>query len=270
MMDKIDWTKEKVLITGASSGIGKEFAMQCHQRGASVVLVARRTELLAELAASLLNKRPNSVEVISADLSKFDGEASCRTIEDYLSSCDVSLLVNNAGKGSFGYFDSLPVEREQEMIDLNVTAVMRLTRAVLPGMKRRGTGGIITLSSVAAFQPLPYMATYAATKAFDFFFAMGLWAETKGYGIRSLIVCPGPTQTEFAGVARVPGTATDMYRDSVTMVVEQSMRAFEKGQVFVVPGIRSRFMAYASRILPATISSRIVERTLAPVLKSLK
>jgi uncharacterized protein len=266
MVTKINWANEIVLITGASSGIGKEFAVQCHARGAKVVLVARREELLNELCQQLNQQKPNSAEMIVADLSKAEGDHSCNTIEDFLRSSDVTVLINNAGKGSFGSLAELPLERELEMVNLNVAAVVRLTRAALPGMRERGFGSIVTVSSVAAFQPLPYMATYAATKAFDFFFAIGLWAESRAYRVRSLAVCPGPTETEFAGVARVPGTATGVYRDSVTMVVEQSLAALDKGKLFVVPGLRSRGLAWLSRSIPVKFSTRLVERALAPVL----
>jgi hypothetical protein len=254
-----------VLITGASSGIGREFAIQCHKKGATVVLVARRADLLTELRDSLIAHRPASAEIIVADLSKREGEGSCQTIEDYLKSSEVTVLINNAGKGSFGSFFDLPIEHELEMIDLNISAVVRLAHAALPGMRERGYGSIITVSSVAAFQPLPYMATYAGTKVFDFFFAMGLWAESRGYGIRSLIVCPGPTETEFSGVARVPGTASGVFRDDVTKVVAQSLVALDKGRIFVVPGLRSWLLAILSRCLPAKLTTRIVERMLAPV-----
>lgn len=258
---------QTALVTGSSSGIGQEFARQLHRRGYRVILVARRADRLVNLADEFNAVRPNSAEVLVADLAiqgSSDGglDKVCKYVQDHR----IDVLVNNAGRGSFGYFEALPLSGEQEMIALNITASSSLFHAVIPQMKSRRSGKLVSVASVAAFQPLPYMATYAATKAFNFVHTMALREELRSFGISVLTVCPGPTATEFGGVARVPGTLTGMNRDSVEEVVGQALGALDRNKPFIVPCFRSWLMAMGSRVAHVSLTTRIVERVLGRVL----
>lgn len=260
----MNYQGKTALITGASSGIGKEFAVQLHAHGANLILVARRLEVMERLAAELNGRRAGSVRWMALDLARFDDDlAALRTLID---STTIDLLVNNAGRGSFGRFEELSLADEIGMVTLNVTATLKVVHAVIPQMVRRRSGEIISVSSVAAFQPLPFMATYGATKAFNFHHSLALRHELAPHGIKVLALCPGPTHTEFAGVARVPGAWTDVRRDAVEDVVAQGLRALQKNRAFVVPGVQSWLMSFASRILPVEFSTfltrRIMYRTL--------
>lgn len=256
--------EKTALITGASSGIGAEFARQLYACGYSLLLVARRTELLEKLKNELLQQRAGSISCFAVDLAK---QEERRKFIHQIASSRVDLLVNNAGRGSFGFFEELSIDEELAMLELNVSATLDLAHAIIPQMKARRCGGIISLSSVAGFQPLPYMSTYAATKAFNFHHSIALREELRPFGVKVLIVCPGPTATEFGGVARVPGEFTGIGRDSVSMVVARSLSALEADAGFVVPGVRSWLMSVAGRILPKILSTRVAGWTLEPSLK---
>jgi len=235
------------LITGASAGIGAEFARQLHAEGCRVILVARRAALLEALALRLNEIRPGSASVLVADLASESGlAAAVRYIEEH----EIDILVNNAGRGTFGYLEEIPLEDELQMLRLNVVASTVLARAILPQLKGRRRGAILSLSSVAGFQPLPYLASYSATKAFNLFQSLALRAEVRRFGIRVLAVCPGPTDTEFGGVARVPGQVTGVVRDTPAAVVRESLRALRWNLPFIVPGWRFRVLSWGSRILP--------------------
>ena len=185
---------ETALITGASSGIGEEFAKQLAARGYGLVLVARREDRLKSLADSL----PVDAQVVGCDLA--NDAASLKGKIDSLGA-QVDLLVNNAGFGTRGRFRDAEVERQAEMVRLNCEAVVRLTGDFLPGMLERGRGGVIVVASTAGMQPLPYEAVYGASKAFALNFTEALHAELKGTGVRCLAVNPGPVPTEWQQVA---------------------------------------------------------------------
>lgn len=251
------------LITGGSSGIGAEFAKQLHTLGATVILVARRREKMELLASALNQIRPDSASFVVADLST---TSDLELIANKLRVENIDILVNNAGRGSFGRFEELSLEEELKMVDLNVRATIVLAHAAIPRWKRQQSGMLFGIASVAGFQPLPYMATYSATKAFDLNHTVALWGELKRFGIRVTAVCPGPTDTEFAGVARVPGKFTGAPRDPVEVVVRQSIRAAEKGLPFVVPGLRSWFLSLGPRILPLCVTTWLTEKVLHDIL----
>ncbi|NDC37365.1 MAG: SDR family oxidoreductase [Proteobacteria bacterium] len=253
------------LITGASSGIGAEFARQLHARGSSVILVARRADRLGALAQELNSLRRDSASVMVADLCK---AAALDQVAERLQRESVDILVNNAGHGSFGMLENLPLANELAMVDLNIRAPLILTHAAIPGWKARGGGVLFGVASIAALQPLPYMATYSATKAFDFNHTVALWAELKRFGIRVTAVCPGPTDTEFAGVARVPGHFTGAPRDPVAVVVRRSIQASELGFPYVVPGMRGWLLALGPRLLPTWLTTSMTERMLRGILPS--
>lgn len=244
------------LITGASSGIGKEFALQLHELGLNLILVARREELLSELNSKFNSARSGSSRYVTCDISN-----ELNKLEEY--SSQVDLIINNAGLGSFGYFETLD---DTKLIDTNITATIKILKLFIPAMKERRFGGLISISSIAAFQPLPLMATYAATKSFNYVHTLGLRAELLAFGINSLVVCPGPTATEFGGVARVPGTLTGIARDSVTMVVKESLDAFEHKQPVIITGMRSKLSSLFSRLLPVKVTTYFVKRELQKAL----
>ena len=185
---------ETALITGASSGIGEQFARQLAARGYDLILVARRKDRLEELAEQL----PTTAHVIACDLATEADELPGK-VEKL--GVDVDLLVNNAGFGLRGRFLELDPERQAEMVRVNCEAVVTLTHAFLPAMVERGRGGVITVASTAGMQPLPYEATYGASKAFAINFTEALWMELRGTGVKTLAVNPGPVPTEWQEVA---------------------------------------------------------------------
>lgn len=230
-------TESTALVTGASSGIGREFARQLAQRGHGVTLVARRADRLEELAEELRAKRRIRAEVIPADLT--DEAATDRLIDQIADrGLDVEVLVNNAGFGIYAPFGSLDLDQEYRQIALLVRAVVQLTGRVLPGMVERGRGAIIDMSSTAGFQPLPGNANYSACKAFVLTHAEALHDELKPRGITVTAVCPGPVRTEFqetsdaAFADRLPGfvwVAPDR-------VARDGLHAAERGKRMVIPG----------------------------------
>lgn len=255
------------LITGASSGIGREFAVQLHAKGYNIVALARRKERLESLCAELNEKRIDSALFLAVDLTREMGDSSFAVVQDFLAEHTIDLLVNNAGRGSFGHFDEIDIESEVAMVELNIIATMRLLHVVLPEMKARKSGGLISISSIAGFQPLPFMATYAGTKVFNLFHSIALRAELKKSNIPVTIVCPGPVATEFGGVARVPGTVTGGARDTPDGVVREAIAAFESRRAIVFPGWRAKVMAIASRFLPMTLTTGLMRRLLFPALQ---
>ena len=257
---------QRALITGASSGIGEEFARQLHSQGVFVCLTARRTERLEALTAEFNSRRPNSAALLACDLSSDSEENGLPVLLRYLRDNNFDLLINNAGRGSFGFFHDLDVQAELDQVRLNVEATMRLAHAVIPAMVKAKHGAIVNISSVAAFQPLGFMSTYAATKCFNLFHSLGLRQELAEYGVRVIAVCPGPTATEFGGVARVPGTVTSIKRDDVETVVRNSLKGLADNSAIVFPSVRSRGLALVSRLLPLALSSFFVARSLKAVL----
>lgn len=245
-------TLKTALITGASSGIGENFVEQLAARGMDLILVARSGDKLKAIAERLKEKYGHRIEVISADLSKpRPGAALLKKIEAL--NMPVDLLVNNAGFGTSGTFHKLDGAREQEEIQLNVAAVVDLSHTFLPSMVKRGGGGIINLASVAAFQPIPFMTTYAATKAFVLSFSHGLYGEYRKKGIRVLAVCPGPVKTAFfdvVGSAALDRTIPKAMMMEADDVVRISLKAFDAGDTVIVPGAPYKAAAFFSRLMP--------------------
>jgi short-subunit dehydrogenase len=247
------------LVTGASAGIGTEFAKQLSQRGDEVILVARRTERLTELAAQL----PGRAHVITCDLANDAGSLAGKVAELGL---EVDVLVNNAGFGTNGRFVEIDAAREAEEVRLNCEALVILTHAFLPGMVERRSGGVITVASTAGMQPLPYEATYSATKAFARTFSDALSAELRGSGVRILCVNPGPVPTEWQEVAgyepgatpRVPG------KISAEQVARESLAAFERGRRTIIPGAVIRWYMRVNNPAPVAVKLRVVERMYRP------
>ena len=253
------------VITGASAGIGEHLARSLHADCYDLILIARRKDRLDALAHEFNSVRHNSARVIVADLSNPNSRGDLLGLSDVvtrLAQEPVDLLVNNAGFGSFGAFAELPAQRETEMIRLNVEAVVAITHAVLPTMRKRRAGTVVILSSIAGFQPLPFMATYAATKAFEMHWALALREELKDDGIAVLTICPGPTATEFSSAASMPGTFADLPGSDVSCVVSSIRKALRTKNAVTIPGIFAWLYALAPRILPRCITVPLAARVM--------
>lgn len=188
------------LVTGASAGIGECFARQLAEQGANLILVARSEDKLRSLAAELKLTYSIEAHVFAADLSFH--EAPRRLFDNVQQAgIHVDLLINNAGFGRYGFFEETTAEADDAMLDVNISSLVALTHLFLPGMLRRKKGGILNLASTAAFQPIPFLALYSATKSFVVSFSEALWGEYRGRGIRVLCLCPGNTETGFHRVA---------------------------------------------------------------------
>lgn len=238
-----------VLVTGASSGLGEVFARVLAARGANLLLVARSTERLERLAEDLARVNGIRARPITADLSTREGiDALFETVSTLGAAVD--LLVNNAGVGSAGPFAALAPDRERSMVRLNCEAVVALTRRFLEPMLAQGDGGIINVASTAGFQPVPYMATYAATKAFVVSFTEALARELRGTGVHAMALCPGPVRTGFQAAAGIPGPGLRLAELSARETVERGLSAYERGEVVFVPGLVNGVQVALSKVVP--------------------
>jgi uncharacterized protein len=257
-----DYRGQTALITGASSGIGAAFAEAFAERGTHLVLAARSADALAALAERLRAEHGVRVDVVPVDLSTPDGpDALARAVSD--AGRDIDILVNNAGVGAHGRFDTIPAERDQRQVMLNMAAVTRLAQLFLPPMVARGRGTLINTSSTAAFQAVPYMTVYAATKAFVLAFSIGLWAEYRNTPISVLALCPGPTDTAFFTANDTEQTAVGGMRDA-RQVVETAFAGLARGRCYVVDGRGNYLTVNLTRLLPRSVLATITARVLAP------
>lgn len=243
------------LITGASAGLGAEFARQCASRGEPLLLVARRRERMEALAAEL----GGEVHVIAADLSAPGGSALLLREVEALG-LEVGTLINNAGFGLAGRFASLPHERQREMIDLNVAALTELSRLFLPQMIVRGRGGILNVASTAAFQAGPNMAVYYATKAYVLSLSEAMHQELKGSGVHVTCLCPGPTGTDFFDVAGAGNSRLARMGADPVPVVRAGLQGLDRNRAIVIPGAVNRVGAFSNRLLPRAAMRRIIAR----------
>ncbi len=250
------------LITGASSGLGAEFACQLARENYALILTARRKERLDSMAAEAKSLGAPAVRVIPCDLAQASGaEALHRQLAGEAAA--VGYLINNAGFGTRGRFDRLALKREREQIDLNVTALVTLTRLFLPAMVERGRGTIINVASTAGFQPLPFMATYGATKAFVLSFSQALAGELRAAGVTVMALCPGPVRTGFQEVAGMDerGFPSFTFMDART-VVAQAIAAAKRGKPLHINGALNRAMIEAQRLIPRSLVTRIARAML--------
>jgi Short-chain dehydrogenases of various substrate specificities len=244
--------KKVALITGASAGLGVEFARQLSARGHRLVLVARRKDRLEALARELGNAR-----AVAIDLSK--ANAAAKVIADIEAAGEqVDVLVNNAGFGLIGKFVKRDARQLRQMIDLNVGTLTDLCRAVAPQMIARKSGAILNVASTAAFQAGPNMAVYFATKAFVLSFTEALHEELKPHGIRVTCLCPGPTRTEFGDVAGFGGSGLfERVAMESPKVVETGLKALDRNRAVVVAGLVNRIGAASTRFAPRSVVRRI-------------
>jgi short-subunit dehydrogenase len=257
----MDFKGSWALVTGASSGIGELFARSLAERGANVVLVARSHDKLEALAQELRGRFGVSAEVLPCDLSD-PGAGTALAAALAERGLQIDVLVNSAGFGLFAPLHEVDPARVAQEVQLNVAALTELTCAVLPGMRARDRGAIINVASTAAFQPLPYMAVYGATKAYVLSFTEALWAETRGTGVRVTALCPGATDTAFFDTAS--DNASLGRRMAPEQVVAAAFRALERRRCSVIPGLANRLLAGSPRLFPRQTMARMSRRTMRP------
>jgi uncharacterized protein len=240
------------LITGASSGIGAAFAEVLAKDRMDLVLVARSEDRLQQLANTLQSIHGIRVDVIVQDLTQPEAATVLYRAVAALG-IEIDLLINNAGFGDYGSFGDRPRQKQLDMIALNVAALVDLTHQFLPQMQQRRSGSILNIASIAAFQPMPYMSVYAATKAFVLSFSEALWAENQNTGVHIMAVCPGPTESQFFEAADFPKTLASNSQSiaSAEAVVQEALQALKNRQSNVVAGgLANQAIANASRFLP--------------------
>ena len=255
-MKKADFSGKWVLITGASSGLGEEFARQLAHRGANLILTARSEDKLRYFAQDLARVNGVSTRFVVADLAEPLGIGALLDGVDALN-VPVDHVINNAGFGSTGSFAETDASAEMRMVRLNSEAVMRISRHFLPGMLARREGGLIQVASTVAFQPTPFMATYGATKAFVLSLSLALAEEVRDSGVRVLAFCPGPVLTGFQRAAGIQKAGlVRMAKLEAPQVVRTALDAYDDGRFVVVPGAFNSVQTAAVRVLPRGIVLR--------------
>lgn len=253
-------SKGAVLITGASSGLGLEFAKLFAATGHPLVLTARREDKLNDLAAQLRAAHGVGVTVLPLDLAQ-PGAAAQLTAAVNAAGLEIEILVNNAGFGAFGEFASIALNDTVEMLQLNVSALAELTRLLLPPMLARGRGRILNVGSVAGFLPGPYMTAYYASKAFVGSFSQALNEELRGTGVTVSCLCPGPTATEFGQRGSMkPMKAPRSWRMGAREVAQAGYDGLLRNRPLIIPGASNKFIVFAVKFLPRAFILRRVSR----------
>ena len=248
------------LITGASSGIGAVFARTLAARGHNLLLVARSEDRLITLCNELGRIQSTHVQHVAMDLSERDAPA--RLFEETQKrGMEIDFLINNAGFGSMGDFAKLDPDRELDMIDLNVRSLVELTHRFLVPMRERKHGSIINVASTAGFQAVPFMTTYAATKAFVLAFTEGLWEENRPHGVKVMALCPGVTDTNFFEASQMQRPPARVAQ-TPEAVVDAALRALARGKGSVISGWTNLFMIETERLVPRSLVLRIAGKML--------
>ena len=261
---RIHYQDRWAVVTGASSGLGRGLAARLADRGMSLVLTGRNEARLDEAAHQIRRAAPRvKVETVAADLSTRSGVSA---LLDHVGDRPIEVLVNNAGFGSYGPFAEADPDREADEVAVDVSAVVTLARAFLPGMLARGSGGILNVASTIAFQPAPYQAVYGASKAFVLSFSQALWAEARAAGVAVTALCPGPTRTGFVDALGADVGHTAIYRRLADPepVIEAGLRGLDKGRAVVIPGVRNKVIAESGRFMPREWLTRVSARLLRP------
>lgn len=267
-MQRFDYAGSVALVTGASRGIGASIVRELAQRGsAGLVLTARTRQDLEALTTEIRAQHSNlRIEIITADLSDPEAPAAIKAETDRMG-LTIDLLVNNAGFGSFGPFETLDLQKESDMIAVNVAALVTLTRLYLPGILAQGRGGVLNVGSTAAFQPVPYMSTYGATKAFVQSFSEGLWAENQDLknDVRIVCLCPGGTETNFGHAIGVPRTTFEKAPHTTPEeVASRGLDALDRGELYAVVGALNYVGTLLSRVFPRSVTARVSAEIFRP------
>lgn len=249
------------LITGASSGIGEAFARRFAADGHDLFLIARSETKLKDLCKELSEAHGIRAEYLAIDLTDTDADSRCFEESQRLD-LDIDLLINNAGFGSMGDFAKLDIERELSMIRLNIGALVGLTHRFLRPMREKRRGTILNISSTAGFQPIPFMATYAATKAFVTSFSEALAEENRPFGIEVIAICPGSTETAFFEVGNVGREFNAKGMETPEQVVDTALKAIGTGKSKVISGWKNRLVARASTLAPNSLITRVIANKL--------
>jgi len=257
-----EWKDKWALITGASAGIGVALAEELAAGGTHLVLTARRLDRLQEVAENLRKQHGVQTQVFAADLA--EREAPQR-IYDFCQEkgLRIDLLINNAGFGQYGELPQVETQRLIDMVEVNCTAVVHLTRLFLPDMVAQRGGDILILASTAAFQAVPFISTYAATKAFDLYFAEGLAEEMKPYGIRVCALCPGSTESEFHAVAGQE-RFTAKNQEPADKVARTGLQALAAGKSYIISGLGNYLGAHSQRLVPRRVVTRVAANMFRP------
>ncbi|MEI6531266.1 MAG: SDR family oxidoreductase [Chlamydiota bacterium] len=263
-MDK--FKNKLALVTGASSGIGKEIAHKLAAEGCHLILVARRNLVLIQLASQLQSQFGIRCEVISADLAA--AECVALIVEQVNTlNLQVDILVNNAGFGTYGLFETISPSSEQDEIAVNIAALVGLTHAFIPGMLKRGSGSVLNIASTAAFQPVAFLAVYAATKAFVLSFSEALWGEYQGRGIHVVALCPPAVDTEFAsklGNNSIKRTSSFSKPITAEHVAAQAIQVLKRAGPSYIIGFKNWLMANSLRFAPRSLVARASAALLRP------
>src|SRR6266508_6810303 len=252
------------VITGASRGIGESYARQLAARGYALLLASRDAERLARVAGEIRAAHAVAVEEIVLDLAQADGAERLYADVRRRRTEPVTLLVNNAGFGLYGEFVDMPMPRIQEMLLLHLLTVTKLVRLFLPEMRERRRGAIINVASVAGLMPLPYLALYAATKAFMVSLGDGIGREARPYGVLVQTCCPGRTDTDFHATAGVKAYGAPGGQQTAGEVVAESLPGLDRRRELVVTGWRNRLLMRMRRLLPRRVVLWAAERVLRP------
>ena len=256
-----NWFGKWALITGASAGIGVALAKELALGGTKLVLTARRKDRLEELAGTLTATYKISTEVILADLADSNAPEKIFAFTKE-KGIEIDLLINNAGFGQYGEFSSVEKQRLLDMVQVNCHAVVHLTRLYLPEMIARRRGDILILASTASFQAVPYISTYAATKAFDLLFAEGLAEEMKPYGIRVCALCPGSTESEFHTVSGQEKFVRNA--ETAEKVACTGLKALAAGKSYVISGLGNYLGAHSERLVPRRFVTKVAASMFKP------
>ncbi len=256
------WKGKWSLVTGASAGIGKALAEELAAGGTHLILTARRRDRLEELAKRLRSKFQIQAEIFETDLAK---PAAPQEIFNFTQEkgIAVDVLINNAGFGQFGELTTVETQRLLDMVQVNCTAVLHLTRLFLPSMIARRRGDVLIVASTASFQAVPYISTYAATKVFDLYLAEGLAEEMKPHGIRVCALCPGTTESEFHEVAGHPSHSRGR-QETAEKVAKTGLRALAAGKSYVISGLGNYLGAHGERLVPRRFVTRIAANLFRP------
>lgn len=250
------------LITGASSGIGAEFARELASRGMTLILVARNENAMRKLADELTARCGVKVQVIVCDLSREQAVSEVAAEVERLG-LRVDLLINNAGFMTYGHFETIEAQQEQAEVMVNIASLVGLTHTFLPGMLERKLGGVINIASIAGFQPIPFLAVYAATKAFVIAFSVALWEECRGRKVCVLCLCPGTTTTELFERATANQAAVGQPR-TVKQVVSTGLDGLDRGHSLVVDGIKNKLLTIGPRFVPRWLAARFAGKAVQP------